>query len=341
MTTDPTPPKPIATDGIAWDDWWDVPHFGLRERHLSIAARGHDYRVGVAIVELPPGKRSAPAHYHIHEEEHVLMLEGAATLRLGNDTFAMKAGDYVCFPAGQRAGHCLVNDGDAPCRYVMIGERNRNEVVVYTDSRKVLVRALGKRALFDLDATRTYFDGEDTGDAPGTPPRNMPVRIATEEPETGRPPIASADVPWDEEGAGPRFGGHSRHLTHAAVGDSYHVGVLIEAPAPGMRLAPRHYHMLEEEHALILEGEVTLLLGEESIPMKAGDYACFPAGQKVGHSFMNSASGPCRILMIGESNPSDVCIYPDSNKMMVRALKAEDDIFDMTATRRYWDGESK
>ena len=63
---------------------------------------------------------------------------------------------------------------------------------------------------------------------------------------------------------GTRFGGRSKHLTDAArrAGD-YHVGMLIEAPAPGMRLAPLHYHMLEEEHALILEGQVTLLLGEE------------------------------------------------------------------------------
>jgi uncharacterized cupin superfamily protein len=66
----------------------------------------------------------------------------------------MRAGDYVCFPAGQKAGHCLINDSRAICRYVIVGERNPNEVVVYTDSRKVLVRALGRRAIFDLAATR-------------------------------------------------------------------------------------------------------------------------------------------------------------------------------------------
>ncbi|WP_394890761.1 hypothetical protein ACG873_05250 [Mesorhizobium sp. AaZ16] len=43
--------------------------------------------------------------------------------------------------------------------------------------------------------------------------------------------------------------------------------------------------------------------------------------------------------MIGEQNPNDVCVYPDSNKVMVRALRSEDDIFDMAAIRRYWDGE--
>jgi uncharacterized cupin superfamily protein len=97
--------------------------------------------------------------------------------------------------------------------------------------------------------------------------------------------------------------------------------------------------MLEEEHALILEGQVTLLLGDERYKMKAGDYVCFPAGRKVGHSFMNSGSGPCSYLMIGERNPNDVCVYPDSNKLSVNALNTEASIFDMSALRRYWDGE--
>lgn len=54
--------------------------------------------------------------------------------------------------------------------------------------------------------------------------------------------------------------------------------------APGKETNPSHYHMLEEEHAYILEGALTLKLGARNYVMKAGDYICFPAGQKVGHS---------------------------------------------------------
>ena len=50
--------------------------------------------------------------------------------------------------------------------------------------------------------------------------------------------------------------------------------------------------MREEEHALVLEGEVTLLLGDETYIMGPGDYAAFPAGRKVGHSFLNSGTAP-------------------------------------------------
>ena len=73
--------------------------------------------------------------------------------------------------------------------------------------------------------------------------------------------------------------------------------------------------------------------------MKPGDYVCFPAGRKVGHSFMNGGTGPCSYLIIGERNPHDVCVYPDSNKLAVSALRTKADIFDMSAVRRYGDGE--
>jgi uncharacterized cupin superfamily protein len=332
-------PKPISLRDVPWTEWSEVPRFGLRWRHLSSAALGEDYHVGVAIEELPPGRQSSPAHWHVFEEEHVYILEGALTVRIGDRRHAMTAGDYVCFPAGQKAGHCLVNEGTAPCRYVIVGERNPNEVVVYTDSNKVLVRALARRAVFDLAAQRGYWDGENTGLAAGQEPPMDGAAELSLGPETAKPPISSHDMPWEETRIGARFGGRARHLTYAAVGAGYHVGMLIESPAPGMRLCPKHYHMLEEEHALVLEGEVTLLLGEERLVMRPGDYVCFPAGRKVGHSFLNSGTGPCSYLMIGERNPNEVCVYPDSHKMAVDALRTEDNIFDMSGLRKYWDGE--
>jgi uncharacterized cupin superfamily protein len=335
----PAPLKPISSSDVPWTEWSDVPNFAVRYKHLSLAALGEDYHVGVAIEELAPGKQSAPFHYHFAEEEHVYLLEGALTVRLGPDTHEMKPGGYVCFPAGQRAGHCLVNNGSAPCRYVIVGERIPDEVAVYPDSNKVLVRQLGR--LFDLDATRNYWAGENTGLSAGTLLPSHIVEKPIAMADKPKPPISARDVPWTDEGpgSGTRFGGRSKHLTRAAIGADYHVGVLIESPAPGRRLWPRHYHMVEEEHVLILEGEATLLLGREEHRMGPGDYACFPAGQAVGHALLNSGAGPCSYLLIGEHSPHDVCVYPDSNKIAVNALRSRDSIFDRSALRNYWDGE--
>lgn len=160
---DPSQPprRPIAAESVPWETWGEGERFGSRFRHLTSAAVGEGYHVGVQIEELPPGKQSAPAHYHLREEEHLLVLEGRCTLRLGDERHALRTGDYACFPAGQRAGHCLVNEGTEPCRLLVIGERNADEVAVYTDSGKVMVRALGE--IYDRRATRAYWDGERTG----------------------------------------------------------------------------------------------------------------------------------------------------------------------------------
>ena len=52
-----TLPKPISSLDIAWTEWSEAPRFALRYRHLSRAAIGDDYRVGVAIEELASGKQ--------------------------------------------------------------------------------------------------------------------------------------------------------------------------------------------------------------------------------------------------------------------------------------------
>jgi uncharacterized cupin superfamily protein len=159
----PKPPaicRPIAAESVPWKQWGEGTRFLSRYRHLTTAAAGPAYHVGVEIDELPPGKQSAPAHYHMLEEEHLFVLEGGCTLRLGDERHELRAGDYVCFPAGQAVGHCLINEGAAMCRLLVIGERSPHEVCVYTDSNKVLVRNLGE--IYDKRAVRKYWDGEMT-----------------------------------------------------------------------------------------------------------------------------------------------------------------------------------
>jgi uncharacterized cupin superfamily protein len=315
-----------------------VPRTAVRFRHLTSAAIGGDYRVGVAIEELPAGKQTALAHYHILEEEHVFVLEGALTARIGAQAHEMKAGDYVCFPAAQKAGHCLVNNSGAVCRYVIVGENNPNEVAVFTDSKKVLVRSLGRRAIYDMTTPMAYWDRENTGLAnPADAPRV--ISPPPEAPANPKTPISVDKIAWEPWAEGTRFGGQVKHLTMAVMGRDYHVGMLIEEVAPGRQSCPFHYHLLEEEQAIVLAGHATLRLGDMTYEMKPWDYVCFPAGQRAGHCFINKGSEPFRYLMICERKAHDVCVYPDSNKMLVRALNREHDIFDMGATRNYYDGE--
>ena len=162
MTMPPAdlPKLPLHAENVGWVEWKERSGFNLRYRHLTSAAVGENYHVGFAIEELAAGSQSAPAHYHMLEEEHVYVLAGELTLRLGNERQVMKAGDYVCFPAGQRAAHCLINHTNEPCRYIIVGERNPNDVIVYPDSNKVMVRPLGRDEIYDLAGKRGYWDGE-------------------------------------------------------------------------------------------------------------------------------------------------------------------------------------
>jgi uncharacterized cupin superfamily protein len=161
MSTDhpATPMHPISVEQLPWDEWAEGTRFGGRTRTLSDSKRD-GLHVGVIIEELPPGKQSCPFHYHHLEEEHIWMLEGTVTLRLGDERVPMKAGDFVTFRAGVALGHCLVNEGDKPCRYLVIGERNPHDVCVYPDSNKLLVKATGE--VYDKGSTLDYWHGEPT-----------------------------------------------------------------------------------------------------------------------------------------------------------------------------------
>jgi uncharacterized cupin superfamily protein len=151
--------EPFSIEHVPWQEFSHGTRFGTRFRELG--QYGGGTHVGVCMEVLEPGRISNPAHYHMLEEEHLFVLEGSMTLGLGASICRMSAGDYVCFPAGQKAGHSLMNDGGAACRYLIIGERNPNDVIVYTDSGRVGVRLMGEG--YRRSATMDYWAGEDTG----------------------------------------------------------------------------------------------------------------------------------------------------------------------------------
>ncbi len=161
MSDKPEPPikRPFSIESLPWEEWGKGTRFEGRARILSNTRVEGGSLIGVSMDEIPPGCQSNQAHYHMGEEEHIWVLKGSVTLRLGDERIPMKAGDYVTFPAGQRAGHCLVNESGAVCRYVTIGQkRNPLDVVVMTDTNKVSVFATGE--IYDKSATKQYWDGE-------------------------------------------------------------------------------------------------------------------------------------------------------------------------------------
>ena len=147
---------PFAVEDVPWEEYAHGERFGTRFRQLG--EYGGCLHVGVCMEEIAPGRQAYVAHYHLLEEEQLLVLEGRPTLRLGEKRHQLEPGSYVVFPAGQKAGHALLNETDAPVRYLIIGERNANEVTVHTDSGRVGVRLMGDG--YRMGDAVDYWDGE-------------------------------------------------------------------------------------------------------------------------------------------------------------------------------------
>ena len=99
-----------------------------------------------------------------------------------------------------------------------------------------------------------------------------------------------------------------------------HLGVRIEELPPGGTSSIHHYHTLEEEHVLVLEGSATLHLGSDQHELRDGDHVWFAAGEPVAHHIENRSSGKFKFLVFGERNPADTVFYPNGPVMMVKAL---------------------
>ena len=149
--------EPTGGDDVPWE-----------RTRLAEAAGGE--ALGCSRYQLPPGERSWPYHYHTGNEEAIYVLAGEGTIRLDGDLEPLAAGDYVALPADERGAHRVINDGDAPLRFLVFSTMAEPDVTVYPDSGKLGVYAGsppggdGERAVegyWRLDDDVDYWDGEE------------------------------------------------------------------------------------------------------------------------------------------------------------------------------------
>ena len=149
--------EPFPIESVPWKAFSRGERFGMRFQHLS--SFGGGTQISVSMEVLPPGKQANQAHFHMLEEEHVLVLEGSLTLRLGQRSYDMPAGRYVCFPAGQKAGHALINRTDQPCRYLVFGNPQPHDVAVFPDTGRVGIKLMAEG--YRQAQSMAYWDGVD------------------------------------------------------------------------------------------------------------------------------------------------------------------------------------
>ena len=102
-------------------------------RTLLLGRAGGLTQFGVNITILEPGARSSLRHWHLNEDEFVMVLEGTLTLVTDSGEHPMHPGDCAAFPAGVAEGHTMINRSDAEGRFLVVGSRAPHEVCTYTD----------------------------------------------------------------------------------------------------------------------------------------------------------------------------------------------------------------
>ena len=132
----------VIDSRVANLDELKLEHFAKGDRFESNGVRigpllgardlGYSYDV------VPPGKRSCPFHSHRGEEEMFFIVKGEGTLRYGEETRRVRAGDVICCPTGgPETAHQIVNDSQADLAYLSVSTMSAAEICEYPDSQKI------------------------------------------------------------------------------------------------------------------------------------------------------------------------------------------------------------
>jgi uncharacterized cupin superfamily protein len=140
-------------------------HEGFRALRARLSRQAGAERLGLSLWERAPGQAAYPYHYHLAEEELLLVLDGRPSLRTRGGWCEVPEGELVSFPRGERGGHQLVNRTEETVRFLAISTSGEPDVVMYPDSGKLgaferLPEGGGLRALFRVGYAVDYSDGE-------------------------------------------------------------------------------------------------------------------------------------------------------------------------------------
>lgn len=87
------------------------------------------------------------------------------------------------------------------------------------------------------------------------------------------------------------------------------LGINVVRLLPGRRSSWPHAESREEEFVYVLEGDVDAWIDGVIYPMKPGDFAAFPSGTGICHTFINNSEREVKLLVGGEAAKSDNRIY--------------------------------
>ncbi|WP_054009051.1 cupin domain-containing protein [Cypionkella psychrotolerans] len=119
---------------------------------LRLGDAGGLTQFGVNLVILQPGALSSLRHWHMAEDEFVMVTQGECVLVQDAGETVMGVGDCVAFPANVPDGHHFINRSGAVAQFLVVGSKAKREVATYSDVDLVLTVEGGQ-------ASFAYKDG--------------------------------------------------------------------------------------------------------------------------------------------------------------------------------------
>jgi len=144
-------------------------HPGFEAKRARIGRQAGAQRLGASLWEVAPGQAAYPYHSHLGEEEMIVVLRGAPSLRTPDGWRDLEEGELVAFPRGEQGAHQIVNRSQEPVRFLALSTNGEPDIVLYHDSGKVGAAERrtdggGLRTFFRLADEVDYWDGEQPPD---------------------------------------------------------------------------------------------------------------------------------------------------------------------------------
>ncbi|MEM1267784.1 MAG: cupin domain-containing protein [Pseudomonadota bacterium] len=124
--------------------------------------------IGVNLTIVPPKSKAFPRHFHYHNDEMFIILEGTGTLHHGDEDLPLKPMDVINIKAGTGIPFQIDNTSEAELRYLALSTLEATDVFVYPDSNKMGIMAKGApfRDLSDggIDRLMKFIPAETSAD---------------------------------------------------------------------------------------------------------------------------------------------------------------------------------
>ena len=281
---------------------------GLTTLHLSNAGGLTQY--GAYLDTLAPGASASRRHWHSAEDEFVYMLSGTATLHDDAGFTELFPGDAACWPHGAPNSHRLINRGDVPARWLIVGSRAACDICTYPDDGEQLINS-------ETHWKIQHHDGSIRREG-ALPPELLNLRPVWGKPFDGNPRpnvLRAGDVPaevcgnnypaaWSDLGV-------AEDIALSDAGGLTQFGAFLEILHPGAQTSLRHWHEEEDEFLYVLDGTVTLLENDGPRQIGPGTCVCWPAGVPNAHCLRNDGEAPATLFIVGSRFIEDACHYPD------------------------------